>query len=284
MDRPCNERQSAVKPKCETDSSASSSRREREYSVRENGQAHMEESDMPRGELANDRSTRRYFLVTAMSGAGVALAACARSSAAPAEKGDSAPASEHDEAEVTPGEDLMQEHGVLERILLIYGETARRIERREPFDLAVIVNAAGIVRRFVEEYHEQTEERRVFPRLEAARREVERIGILRLQHQRGREITAELVRLAGAGTPTPRLAEAMRAFERMYRPHAAYEDTVLFPAFRSVVGGKGYHELGEEFEEEEHRRFGEHGFENTVAEVARLESTLGLADLARFTP
>jgi hemerythrin-like domain-containing protein len=76
----------------------------------------------------------------------------------------------------------------------------------------------------------------------------------------------------------------MRAFERMYRPHAAREDTVVFPAFRDVIGGKGYHELGEQFEEEEHKRFGEHGFENVVAEVARLEAALGIADLARFTP
>jgi hemerythrin-like domain-containing protein len=191
---------------------------------------------------------------------------------------------DHDDAEVTPGEDLMQEHGVLERVLLIYDEAARRIDRSERFDLAVVAAGAGIVQRFVEEYHEQSEEQHVFPRLEAARREAELVSILRRQHQRGREITGEVLRLAKAGTPTPRLAEAVRAFERMYRPHAAREDTVIFPAFRSVVGGKGYHELGEKFEEEEHKRFGEHGFENIVGEVARLEATLGIDDLAKFTP
>jgi len=178
----------------------------------------------------------------------------------------------------------MQEHGVLERLLLVYDEAVRRIDRSESFDLAVIANAAGTIQRFVEQYHEQSEEQYVFPRLEAARREIELVSILRRQHQRGREITNEVLRLAKAGTPTPRLAEAMRAFERMYRPHAAREDTVLFPAFRTVMGGRAYHELGEKFEEEEHKRFGEHGFENTVAEVARLEEALGIADLARFTP
>ena len=69
----------------------------------------------------------------------------------------------------------------------------------------------------------------------------------------------------------------------MYRPHAAREDTVLFPAFRDTVGRSEYRELGEQFEEKEHELFGEHGFENTVAEVARLEARLGIADLARFT-
>jgi hypothetical protein len=39
------------------------------------------------------------------------------------------------EAEVTPGEDLMQEHGVLERILLVYDEAARRIESGQKLDV-----------------------------------------------------------------------------------------------------------------------------------------------------
>jgi hypothetical protein len=32
------------------------------------------------------------------------------------------------------------------------------------------------------------------------------------------------------------LAQTLRSFQRMYRPHAAREDTALFPAFRAVVG------------------------------------------------
>jgi hypothetical protein len=35
----------------------------------------------------------------------------------------------------------------------------------------------------------------------------------------------------------------------MYRPHAVREDTVVFPAFRSVVGHSAYRELGEQFED-----------------------------------
>jgi hemerythrin-like domain-containing protein len=176
----------------------------------------------------------------------------------------------------------MQEHGVLERILLIYDEAARRIENSEQLDLRVITSAAGIVRRFVEDYHEKLEEQFVFPRLQAAHREVDLVAILLRQHQRGREVTDDIVRRAGSPA-TPELAQVLRSFARMYRPHAAREDTVLFPAFRDVVGRAAYRELGEQFEDEEHELFGEHGFENTVAEVARLETALGIADLAGFT-
>lgn len=172
---------------------------------------------------------------------------------------------------------------MLERILLVYDEAAGRIERGEQLDLAVLTSAAAIVRRFVEDYHEKLEEQFVFPRLQKANRETELVAVLLRQHQRGREVTDDIVRRAGAAV-SPELAQVLRGFARMYRPHAAREDTVLFPAFRDVVGRASYHELGEQFEDHEHQLFGEHGFEDTVAEVARLEAALGIGDLASFTP
>ncbi|MDB4932141.1 MAG: hypothetical protein JWM10_4625 [Myxococcaceae bacterium] len=228
---------------------------------------------------------RRRALGAMAAATGLALTGCATTSAARRSRSGAPEGGEEGgEAEVTPGEDLMQEHGVVERILLIYGETARRIEHGEAADGAVVRSAAEVFRRFVEDYHERTEEQAVFPRLEAARRELGLIATLRRQHQRGRELTDVIARLAGgASGGAAELAPVLRAFERMYRPHAAREDTVLFPAFREVVGRGAYRELGERFEAEEHARFGEHGFERTVAEVARLEAALGIDDLARFT-
>src|SRR6187399_3128644 len=115
--------------------------------------------------------SRRSFLQTLARAGSLVLVGCASSSKA-ASKVPSKEDAES-EAEVTPGEDLMQEHGLLERILLIYGESARRLDRNEQLDLGVVHSAAGIVTRFVEDYHEKLEETFVFPRLEQARREVE---------------------------------------------------------------------------------------------------------------
>jgi hemerythrin-like domain-containing protein len=149
-------------------------------------------------------------------------------------------------------------------------------------DASVVAGGAKIVRGFVEDYHERLEEEFVFPRLEAAGREVELVAILRRQHERGRAATDEIMRLAAAA-PGAQLAARLRAFSRMYRPHAAREDTVLFPAFRALLGGEAYRELGEQFEDREHRLFGEGGFARTVAEVAALERALDIHDLAAFT-
>lgn len=226
-----------------------------------------------------DERRREFLLAMSTAAAGAALAGCG-AEAASREPGRARGGG--DEAEVTPGEDLMQEHGLLERILLVYGETASRLERRAAVDGTVVARAADLVRRFVEDYHEQLEERHLFTRLEAAGVEVELVATLRQQHRRGRELTGEIRRLAA--TPGPELAEVLRRFERMYRPHAAREDTVLFPAFRRLVRGAEYRELGERFEAEEHARLGARGFTGAVGEVAELERALAIGDLAMFTP
>ena len=236
---------------------------------------------MERRPIVDPIEERRRFLRAAASVAGIALASCAGSPAW-AESGDR----ETEGAEVTPGEDLMQEHGVLERILLVYDEAIARIEKREKkqaLDLAVVTKAAGIVRRFVEDYHEKLEEQFVFPRLRSAGREVDLVAVLLRQHERGRVLTDEISRSARNGA-SPELAGLLRSFVRMYRPHAAREDTVLFPAFRDVVGRAAYRQLGEQFEDKEHELFGEHGFETVVGEVADLERSLGIYDLSSFTP
>ena len=80
------------------------------------------------------------------------------------------------------------------------------------------------------------------------------------------------------------LAGPMRQFIRMYRPHAAREDTVLFPAFRDVVTPKEFDELGDRFEDKEQELFGKDGFEKMVGQVAAIEESMGIYSLSSFTP
>jgi len=80
------------------------------------------------------------------------------------------------------------------------------------------------------------------------------------------------------------LTAACRSFIRMYRPHEAREDTVLFPALHRIVPAKRLQELGEQFEKEERRLFGEDGFEKVVDRVAQIEQAVGIQDLSKFTP
>jgi hypothetical protein len=58
----------------------------------------------------------------------------------------------------------------------------------------------------------------------------------------------------------------------------------LFPAFRRIVTPNEYDSLGEQFEDQEHKLFGDDGFEKMVDEVANLEKRMGIDNLAQFTP
>jgi hemerythrin-like domain-containing protein len=191
--------------------------------------------------------------------------------------------------EVSPGEDLMREHGVLKRILLIYGEAVRRIEAKEELPPAPVADAAKIVRAFIEDYHEKLEEDFLFPRFRKANRLVELVDVLTAQHRAGRKLTDTTLQLAtpqGVKLEEGRrgLADSLRQFIRMYSPHEAREDTVLFPAFHDLVTQREYDVLGDEFEKRENQLFGQDGFEKNVDRVAAIEKSLGIYDLAQFTP
>jgi hemerythrin-like domain-containing protein len=182
----------------------------------------------------------------------------------------------------------MREHGVLRRVLLVYGEAARRLGAGGEVPAEPLTHAATIVREFIEDYHEKDEEEFIFPRFERAKKLTDLVAVLRAQHKAGRKLTADVLKLAttaGVKSEATRkpLAEALQQFIRMYEPHAAREDTVLFPAFRALVGDKELARLQDVFEDKE-KALPHGGFEQMVDAVAGIERAFGIADLARVTP
>lgn len=185
--------------------------------------------------------------------------------------------------DIPPTEDLMREHGVLRRILIVYEEAARRLATDDATALGVVASAAGVVRRFVEAYHEKLEEQFVLPKLERAGKLVELCKTIRVQHAAGRRLTETI--LAGAKSKDRRaVLPAMQSFSRMYAAHAAWEDTELFPFYRGMFSEAELDKLGEQFEDQEHKLLGRGGFAGSLGEVGDLEKTLGIHDLAKFTP
>jgi hemerythrin-like domain-containing protein len=222
---------------------------------------------------------RRQFLA-GVAGAG-ALLVSATAARAEAKRGNGGGA-------IPPTEDLMREHGVLRRILLVYEEAIRKLPSGDAAVVDVIAGAANIVHRFVEGYHEKLEEDFVFPQLEKAGKLVDLTQTLRIQHAAGRKVT-EAIREATkqkALGPERRqsLTTSLQAFVHMYAPHAAWEDTELFPAFRQLYTEAELDRLGERFEAQEHKLLGGGGFEGSLKEVGDLEKALGIHDLSKFTP
>jgi len=233
--------------------------------------------------IQDDLSIRRDFLRKAgLGAAGVLSTGVTLAQNKKVEK-------KEEEEEVSPAEDLMREHGILKRVILIYREAARRIDANTAVPADVLRASANLIRRFVEDYHEKLEEDYLFPRFRKAGKLIDLVSVLYDQHQKGRILTDRILQnatSAGLKNDTQRhnLVEAMRMFNRMYEPHEAREDTILFPAFHKLVSQHEYDALGEDFERKENQLFGGDGFEKNVDEVARLEKALGVYDLAQFTP
>jgi|SRR5882724_3866293 len=193
-----------------------------------------------------------------------------------------------EQEEVTPTEDLMREHGLLKRILLIYDEVRTRIAAQKDFPPEAVTNSATIIRSFIEQYHEKLEEDYLFPRFRKNELLVDLVDVLQRQHEAGRRVTQQILTLSQAGAKSKddkqELADALHRFVRMYAPHEAREDTVLLPALHTIISRNEYDALGEDFEKKEHQLFGKEGFEGMVPRVAEIEKQLGIYDLSQFTP
>ena len=192
-------------------------------------------------------------------------------------------------ADAPPDVDLMAEHGVLKRVLLVYQEALRRAGDGQAVPVSALRNGAEIVHEFIESFHEALEEGYVFPRLRDAGVLVSTVDTLLVQHARGRELT-QLI-LEGSTPAAMRsdatrqnVVEAVAAFVRMYQPHEAREDTVVFPAFRAMLGAEELNDLAATFADLQVRQFGAGAFATFVDRVAGIERALGIYDLSEFTP
>jgi hemerythrin-like domain-containing protein len=227
-------------------------------------------------ELRRSGTRRRFLIATSAAGPALLLGGRARA--------------DDEEREVTATEDLMREHGILRRALLLYSESAARLRAdARNLDLRAIEQTAMLFQEFGETYHERMlEEQHVFPEVKRAGGPAAAlVDVLESQHRRGREITAYILATAKRGKldagAAATLAATLDGMARMYRAHTAHEDTVVFPAWKAALPQSRIEELGEEFEDIEHRQFGGDGFDLARDRIAAAERALGLDDLGAFT-
>ncbi len=185
-------------------------------------------------------------------------------------------------------EDLMREHGLLNRVLLIYEEIIKQIDKQQPTTIPIAQAAVGIIKEFIEKYHEKLEEDYIFPLFEQQKKELPLISTLRRQHKQGRAITSRLQCLLGKRRVHKRIEQEikmlMQKFITMYRAHESREDTVVFPAVRTLVTQEEFERLGKLFEQKEEELFGKDGFASVLKQVEELEKKLGIYNLELFSP
>jgi len=238
----------------------------------------------------NSQDTRREFLrSSAILGTGLLLSSCNRYQSTES-KAHSKQGEQNKGGEVTATEDLMREHGVLRRALLVYAETVSKL-RSNPASVSpdALQKTAKLFRTFGEDYHEKKlEEAYIFPAIKNIGGQAATLpDILVTQHNRGREITDYIISVTSAAklstANAENLAQALIGFVRMYEHHTALEDTIIFPAWKTTLTEDQLDEMGDKFEEIERQQFGKDGYEDAVKQIADIEGSLGVNDLAQFT-
>jgi hemerythrin-like domain-containing protein len=234
--------------------------------------------DGRRGFLRRGAATGAAFLAAGFAGAGAARSAeVVKEPLAERKTG------------VSPLEALMQEHGLQARLLLIYEESARRLDSGEEFPAPALGVAAIALRDAVEKHHERIEEEHIFPPLEQAGKLVALCRVLRRHHAVGRVLTNNIILTSGPDLMErpedhAKLARWLRQYVRMMRPHAAREATDVYPEFRKLASKEEYGALSRAVDTLPPEVVEKVGFEEWVARVARLEAMLGLDNLALVTP
>lgn len=229
----------------------------------------------------NNVDLRRRWMLGAAGTAGLMVVAPAFAQTGPTPKTDTA------KTPIPATEDLMREHGVLDRVLLIYEAGARRLEQGEDIESGIFIQSAEVMRDFVHGYHEKAEEEHVFPLFKKAGRMVDLVGTLQVQHDAGRKLTDKVLAAApkiANSDDRKGMIDAMRAALTLYRPHMAREDTDLFPTVRSLMTSDAFEALGKALDHDEDQKLGGEGFGKYVKKVEAIEKRLGIHDLTLFTP
>ena len=219
-------------------------------------------------------SRRRDFFTTATAVGATLVVGCTPDARAPATP-----------ARLTPNEDLMQEHGVLTRVIALWQHTDTQLREGQLASADALRRSITLVQELIQEHHERTEEAHVFPVLERAGRELALVRTLRDQHVLGRAATHESVELlSGALDPTSRLrvATLLEGLGRMMTAHVSREDTIVFPAFRSLLGAR-YADFGAEMEPDEEPEEVEHELAEAAEQLEELETALGVGDLRSWS-
>lgn len=153
-----------------------------------------------------------------------------------------------------PFETLSNEHSLIRQYLDNLTLAADDIQNGGQPPGVFFEKAVVFARMFADEFHHFKEEHLLFVRLAQKRRgELDaRLGVLRQQHERGRElVTGIATAIEGytAGDPgaTGALVERLGAFTSLLRHHLHMEDHVVYPIARRELDAADLRELDTEY-------------------------------------
>ncbi len=190
---------------------------------------------------------------------------------------------------VSPTELLSRDHAIIERLMIVFESMIASIAEGENPDLRPINHAARMLKEVGVNHHMEDEEQLIFPKIELSGRYDDLLKTLRLQHDRGRVIIDRIIDLTKNGTVESiaeinEMTNQCLSFTIMYRPHAAVEETVIFPALYDFASNDEILNIQAIIRGEEKELLENEEFRRRLNSLAIIEAQAGTSDINRFTP
>ena len=230
----------------------------------------------------NTLSRRNFLILAGAAGAGL-VEGCSKSSR-PVESVETM------EYAATPIEILERQHGVNRRTMAVMEKIKDGINAQMDIAPEIIAGAVEIVGSFMINCHQLMEEKFVYPVFGPLPKTTGLISVLREQHAATLRITELLKPLCANFSQKDeetrrKTANMLHMMARMSQAHASWEDTALFPLLRTPsVTAKAHDQLTSELQRAETDFLGRNGFDETIQKIANFENSLGIGNLASFTP
>jgi hemerythrin-like domain-containing protein len=192
------------------------------------------------------------------------------------------------EARLSPAEDLLQAHGLAERILLAYERMIKDWKVMRDLDPEMVNRTAQIAKACLSGCHERNEELWLFPLFREEGYLESLVAALEEQHAAGREVTDQILDLSAPGrikneTQANMLMTLCRSYVFMYRPHISREDSELFPKLSRIASPEAMADIARNMGTVTRDALGEEGYAPSFRALAEIEQVLEIDDVRGYT-
>jgi hemerythrin-like domain-containing protein len=158
-----------------------------------------------------------------------------------------------------PTEILIEEHHVIERVLIALEKAATRLSRGENVYLRFFSGTSTLIHGFEDSYHHRKEERILLPALIAngLPRDTGPVAAMLADHEEGRRLAHRLRQVterfqSGDINARDQVVLSALAYVSLVRRHMQREETLLFPLVEKVIPPERQKQMIEDFDRFEH--------------------------------
>ena len=162
---------------------------------------------------------------------------------------------------MNPTEELMKEHRVIERMLVVVSKAADRLNAGQKVDRDVFVGAADFLKNFADRCHHGKEEKLLFVKMveRGVSGEVGPIAVMLREHEDGRAHVRKIAELSSKEVDDrsrSELVNHVKAYANLLGQHIQKEDKILYPMADQLLTSDDQDELEKGFLEVEEKVMG----------------------------